>query len=284
MGLALLLLMAVAPALSWRKVDAHVLWSRLVVPAWAGVLVVVACVAAGVRGFEPLVAFGLATFAAASALRSIALAVRASVRHGSGWWRGLVGRTNGGMVVHLGVVLLAVGLVAATSFRSQSELVLRQGRPVTFAGHTFTFERLRSVHTPQRIATEAVVRVDGTPFMPAVSQYDGPSSEAVGTPAIDSGFFGDVYLTWDATGHTGKSTGGNIVPTLPRTAIALGVVVQPLIAWMWAGGLLVGIGGLLALVPGQRRRATDPVSALAPIAAGAPPEEKGALAGSEVAR
>jgi cytochrome c-type biogenesis protein CcmF len=277
-GLALLLLMAIAPALSWRKVDAGVLWGRLALPAWAGVLTVVACVAGGVRGIEPLLGFGLAAFAAASALRSLVLAVRASTRRGTGAWRGLVGRTNGGMVVHLGVVVLAVGLVAATSFRSQAELVLRPGKVVDFAGHTFVFEGLRTVDTPQRLATEALVRIDGGgPFTPAVSQYGGPSSETVGTPAIDSGFFGDVYLTWDATGRTGKSTGGSVVPTLPRTAIAIGAIVEPLMAWMWAGGLLIGLGGLLAMVPGSRRRSTDPVSAPAPMvskvtaSAGAPP-------------
>ena len=284
-GLTLLLLMAVAPALSWRKVDAGVLWKRLALPMWAGVLTVVGCVAGGVRGIEPLLGFGLAAFAAASALRSLVLAVRASTRRGAGFWRGLVGRTNGGMVVHLGVVVLAVGLVAATSFRSQAELVLRPGKLVRFAGHTFRFEGLRTVDTPQRLATEALVRVDGGgPFMPAVSQYGGPSSEAVGTPAIDSGFLGDVYLTWNATGRTGKSTGGNVVDTLPRTAIALGVIVEPLMAWMWAGGMLIGLGGVLAMVPGRRRRSTDPVSAPPPLVAGGPPEpgpEPGSELGSE---
>ena len=281
-GLALLLLMAVAPALSWRKVDAGVLWGRLALPAWAGVLTVVACVAGGVRGVEPIIGFGLAAFAATSALRSLVLAVRASARRGAGVWRGLVGRTNGGMVVHLGVVVLAIGLIAATSFRSQAELVLRPGKVVRFAGHTFVFEGLRNVDTPQRLATEALVRVDGGgPFTPAVSQYGGPSSEVVGTPAIDSGFFGDVYLTWDATGRTGKSTGGNVVSTLPKTAIAVGAIVEPLMAWMWAGGILIGIGGLLAMMPGTRRRATDPVSAPAPLVTRAEPEAERVGAASE---
>ena len=269
-GLALLLLMAVAPALSWRKVDAGVLWRRLAVPAWLGVLTVAACVAAGVRGVEPLAGFGLAAFAAASAVRTIVLSVRGSVRHGSSAWRGLVGRTNGGMVVHVGVVVLALGLIAATSFRHQTELVLREGKPLRYDGHTFVFEGLRQVDTPQRIATEAVVLVDHARFYPAVSQYGGPDSEAVGTPAIDSSVVDDVYLTWDATGHTGKSTGANVVPNLPETAIAVGVVVEPLMMWMWVGGLLVGVGGVLALVPGSRRRPTDPVSSLAPLVTGRP--------------
>ena len=43
------------------------------------------------------------------------------------------------------------------------------------------------------------------------------------------------------------------------------MVIEPLIAWMWAGGLLIGLGGLLALLPGGRRRPTDPASSPAPV-------------------
>jgi cytochrome c-type biogenesis protein CcmF len=278
-GLALLFLMAVAPALSWRKVDAGVLWRRLRVPAWIGVLTVVACVLAGVRGLAPLLAFGLGAFAAASALRSLALAVRSSRRRGAGAWRGLVGRANGGMVVHLGVVVLAVGLAAATSFARRAELALAPGAVVHFDGHSLVYEGLKTVHTPARTATEALVRVDGGgTFAPAVSQYGGPNSEAVGTPAIDSGFLGDVYLTFDAVGGTGPTSGAQPIPGLATGSIALGVVVEPLIAWMWAGGLLIGLGGLLALWPGPRRRPTDPVSqglARPPVAAGTPADGVG---------
>jgi len=263
-GLGLLLLMAVAPALSWRKSDAATLWARLRVPAWIGALTVVVAVVAGVRGVAPLLAFGLGAFAAASAGRALVFSVRASVRHGAGAWRGLVGRANGGMIVHLGVVVIAVGLVAATSFRAQRELALRPGVPVHFDGHTFVYQGTRTVDTPQRQATEAVIRVDGGgPFFPAVSQYAGRASEVVGTPAIDSGLFGDVYLTFDAIGG-GASTGAQPIANLPSGAIAAGAVVEPLLAWIWAGALIVGLGGLLALVPGRRRRATDPVSALPP--------------------
>jgi len=274
-GLALLFLMAVAPALSWRKVDGAVLWSRLAVPAWAGVLVVVGCVIAGVRGVTPLLAFGLGAFAAASALRSLVLSVRASRRRGAGAWRGLVGRTNGGMVVHLGIVLLAVGMAAATSYAQRTELALQPHRQVTFDGHSFVFEGLRLVRTPASQATQAVVRVDGTGlFYPAVTAFGGGTSDPVQTPAIDSGFSGDVYLTFDATGAAsqGGSSAAQVIPNLGANEVAIGVVVEPLIDWMWVGGMLVGLGGLLALWPGGRRRPTDPISAPAPVvlAAGRP--------------
>ena len=277
-GLFLLFLMAVAPALSWRKVDAGVLWSRLAVPAWAGVVTVVVCVAFGVRGLEPLLAFGLGAFAAGSALRSLALSVRTSVRHGSGPWRGLVGRANGGMVVHLGVVVLAVGLAAATSFAQRTELALAPGKVVSFDGHRFAYLGQRVVTTAASRATEALVQVDGgTVLRPAVTQFGGSSSEAVGTPAIDSGFTGDVYVTFDAVGGAaaGGVSGAQVIPNLAPNAVAVGVVIEPLIAWMWVGGLLIGVGGVLALVPGGRRRPTDPVSAPVPgvVAGGRPGDE-----------
>jgi cytochrome c-type biogenesis protein CcmF len=267
-GLTLLFLMAVAPALSWRKMSGAVLWHRLAVPAWIGVLTVVLCVIAGLRGGAPLIGFGLGAMAAATAVRALVLSVRAAQARHAGWWRGLMGRANGGMIVHLGVVLLAVGVIAATSYRHQAELALRPGAVVTYDGHRFEFQGLRTVSSPSRTASEAVVKVDDGVFTPATTNFGGALS-VVGTPAIDSGLFGDVYLTFDAVGGLGATSGNQAVNNLPKGSVAIGVVIEPLVAWLWAGGLLIGLGGLLALVPGARRRATEPASASSALVTGA---------------
>jgi cytochrome c-type biogenesis protein CcmF len=269
-GLSLLFLMAVAPALSWRKINGSVLWHRLSIPAWVGVLTVVLCVIFGRRGFAPLVGFGLGAFAAATAVRALVLSVRATRGHHVGWWRGIVGRTNGGMVVHLGVIVLAVGVIAATAYRQQTELTLAQGQTVTYDGHTFEFIGLKTVTTPSKTSDEALVKVDGGTFTPATTNFGGALA-TVGTPAIDSGAFGDVYLTFDEVGGLGTTSGGSIVPNLPAGSVVIGVVIEPLVAWLWTGGLLIGLGGLLALIPGSRRRATDPVSAPSAMVAGKGP-------------
>jgi cytochrome c-type biogenesis protein CcmF len=268
-GLALLFLMAVAPALSWRKISASTLWSRLAIPVWVGVVTIVACVAFGLRGLAPLVGFGMGAMAAATAARALVLSVRAARTRRVGWWRGLIGRTNGGMVVHIGVIVMAVGVIAATTYRHQTELALHQGTAVIYDGHSFVFEGLRTVNSPSKTADEALVRVDGGGvFTPAVTNFGSALSE-VGTPAIDSGFTGDVYLTFDAVGGLGASSGNQPIAHLPAGSVAIGVVIEPLLAWLWAGGLLIGVGGVLALVPGTRRRATDPVSAPAAMVSGA---------------
>ena len=258
-GLALLFLMGVAPALPWRKTTGSVLRDRLAVPAAIGVVVIVACVLGGIRGIEPLLAFGLGAFAAGAALRSLALSVRGAwraartagstpARAALVGWRGLVGRANGGMVVHLGVVVIAVGLAGATAYGHRGEVVLAPGQTATFDGHTITFVRISQVATPASHADQAVLRVDGGgTFRPALTSF-GTSSQVVGTPAVDSGWRDDLYLTIDAIPQTGSS-------------YTFGVVVQPLVSWLWAGGAIIVAGSALAAVPGRRRRPTDPVSA-----------------------
>jgi cytochrome c-type biogenesis protein CcmF len=272
-GLTLLFLMAVAPVLGWRKMNGGVLWQRLVIPVWVGVGTVVLCVALGLRGTATLIGFGLGAMAAATAARALVLSVRAAHAHHVGWWRGLVGRANGGMIVHLGVVVLAIGVIAATSYRHQAELALHRGSVVTYDGHRFEFEGVRTVTSPSRTSQEALVKVDNAVFAPATTSF-GSALQVVGTPAIDSGLFGDVYLTFDAVGGLGSTSGNQAINNLPQGSVAIGVVIEPLVAWLWAGGLLIGIGGVLALLPGGRRRATDPPSAPSALVTDATPGDR----------
>jgi cytochrome c-type biogenesis protein CcmF len=280
-GLGLLFLMAVAPALPWRKTTVEVMRRRLAVPAAVGVLVVVSCVLGGIHGVEPLLAFGLGAFAAASAARALVLSTRGVWRGsraaGAGparallsAWRGLVGRANGGMVVHIGVVLIAVGLAAAGAFRHQEQLVLAKGESGIVDGQTIQFVGNSSIASPSHSELRAALRVDGGGvFYPAISEF-GANTQAVGSPAIDSSLRDDVYLT---------------IANIPSkgTSWTFLVVVQPLVVWMWIGGGLVAVGSVLSAVPGRRRRPTDPVSApVVALAGPVPPEHEDPIDGPEV--
>jgi cytochrome c-type biogenesis protein CcmF len=278
-GLALLFLMAVAPALPWRKTTVEVMRGRLAAPAAVGVVVVVVCVLAGVHGIEPLLAFGLGAFAAASAGRALVLSVRgayrgarssgaSSARAALSGWRGFVGRANGGMVVHIGVVVVAVGLAAATSYLHRTELRLAPGQRATFAGHTVEFLGTRVVTSPSHSSFQAVLQVDGGgTFAPAISQF-GAGTQAVGTPAIDSSWKDDLYLTIASTPSSGR-------------VWTFGVVEQPLVMWLWVGAGLIGFGSILSAIPGRRRKPTDPVST--PVVSAAPtlPDRRPPTAGPE---
>jgi cytochrome c-type biogenesis protein CcmF len=254
-GFALLFFMAVGPALAWRKTSLRTLGSRLAVPAWCAVAVLVVCVAAGVRGLTPLAAFGLGAFAAGSAVRQLVLSTGAARRQGHGSWRGVVGRANGGMIVHIGVVVIAVGLAAAMSFGQRTEITLRQGQSTQFDGQNFEYTGASTFSTPARSGVEATIVVNGsTVLRPAISQF-GPDTEGVGTPAIDSGPLRDVYVTLASSPANGAGP------------VTIDVIIQPLVLWLWIGGLIVAIGSVLAMLPARpRARRREPV--LPPAAAG----------------
>ncbi len=243
-GFTLLFLMAVAPALPWRRASAEVLHRRLVGPAWAGTLTVVACVASGIRGFGPLVAFGLGAFAAASAIRQLVVSVRGTKAQGVPVWRGLVGRSNGGMIVHLGVVLIAVGFAASSSFGQSRQFRLAPGESASLAGHTVTYLGSEIVEEPNKTTFKARVRIDGGKvYAPSLHQFPF-ATQAIGSPSVRSGPFDDVYLTLVSAADL----------DVPGSTAVIGVNIQPLVAWLWLGGGIMAFGTLLAAWPRDRDR------------------------------
>jgi cytochrome c-type biogenesis protein CcmF len=89
-------------------------------------------------------------------------------------------------------------------------------------------------------------------FTPAISQY--PSfTEGIGTPSVHPGLREDVYLTLVSA------------PQNPGDSAVIGVIVQPLVSWLWIGGAIMALGTALAAWPGSRRRQPlEPVSAPVP--------------------
>ena len=163
-GITLLFLMAVAPVLPWRKASAELLRERLFWPAWGGALAIVVPLLIGARGLAPLLAFGLGGFASGAALRQLVLATR---RQG---WRGLVGRANGGMIVHVGVIVVAVALVASTTYTHSSRLILEVGKPASYGGHTFELIEVQSFTTRRSNGIRAQISIDGgQTYAPAIT-------------------------------------------------------------------------------------------------------------------
>src|SRR5690606_12041920 len=193
-GMLLPFLMAVAPVLPWRKASGETLRTRLFWPGWIGTGVLAFAVAVGARGFAPLLAFFLAGFAGGSALRQLALATR---RQG---WRGLVGRTNGGMIVHLGVLMIGVALAASNSFQTERDarmcLVAEAGCPstITVEGHEITFVRPTSDMTAQRTQVGATFLVDGKEYSPAIQQFPN-GSQTIGKPTVKNTLVDSVMLS-----------------------------------------------------------------------------------------
>lgn len=239
----MLFLMASAPVLPWRKASTELLSQRLFWPAVAAVASMGLAIALGARGLYPVLTFGLGGFAAGAAFRQLVLATR---RQG---WRGLVGRTNGGMIVHIGVVLLAVGIASSEAYKTDRSATLLPGQSVEVAGHEFTYLELKADQNDRRWRTYAEVQIDGGDiYTPAQTRYL-VSGMVVPTPSVRPGFTEDLFLVLDKT------------PDDPDGPVRIRIVVRPMISWLWAGGGLMGVGSILAIFPGKRRRGTEATSA-----------------------
>ncbi len=248
-GLALLTLMAIAPVLPWRKASTETLRQRLFWPAWCGVAALVASLLLGAYGLAPLLTFTLGGVSAGAAMRQVVLATR---RQG---WRGLVGRANGGMIVHLGVILIAVALGASNSFSKSQELSLVANVEASFSGHTFELKDVVEVRDDRSISVKALVLVDGKKiYAPAITKYTRIGMN-VGTPSVRTSLTKDIYLTLE--------------PPVRQDAneARIKVFIKPMIIWLWIGTALMAVGTVLAAFPGRRRKPTDATSAPIEVAA-----------------
>lgn len=254
-GIALLFLMAVAPALPWRATSSAVLRDRLLVPAIVGVATIALVVLAGGDGIAQVLAFGLGAFCVAGIVRNFAVAIGARRRaeHAS-VPRAVVQvvRSNprqwGGLVVHLGVVIVAVAIAASSGYATRRSVQLAAGESESVAGYTITYLGSTESRSPQKQSVVARVRIErGTRdlgvYEPAISSFPN-SRGAIGTPSVRTGLREDVYLSLSSSENDeGK--------------IGLTVGVNPLVVWLWVGGTVMAVGVVVCLVPQRRARRRD---------------------------
>jgi cytochrome c-type biogenesis protein CcmF len=198
------------------------------------------------------VTFGLAAFALAGIARQFTAGARArrQANHES-WHTAAVRavrsnpRLYGGLIVHTGIVIIAIALVASSSYSTRREVRLTRGESATVAGYRVTYLGSRTTESDQKTTVEARVRIqrDGDDlgvYTPAISSFPGRTS-GIGTPDVKEGLVRDVYLTLVSSPSA-------------RGRVTIGVAVNPMIVWLWMGGGVVALGTLVALVPSLRRR------------------------------
>jgi len=233
-GFTLLFLMAIAPLLPWRKAGRELLVHRVEWPAWGAALSIVIAVAVGARGALPLLGFSMAGFAGTSAVRQLALSAR---RHR---FRGFLGRKNGGMVVHIGVILLAVGFIASSSFVDQASISLTTGEKVRIAETDVTYISSNTYTHPNRIEEEVLLEVDGQILSPAVERFIA-SGQIVPAPDTRITLYEDIQVALLDP------------PEGQEKKIVIQITRQPMLVWIWLGGLLMLLGTALSLFPQTRR-------------------------------
>jgi cytochrome c-type biogenesis protein CcmF len=274
LGVALLFLMGVGPALPWGTATADQLRRALLPPlAGAGVGALVG-LAVGARNPWTLLALAFAGFTAQVTLREMWLPIRQRRARGeplaAALRAGLLtqGRRRfGGYVVHAGVVLAIVAIAVSSTMGTSVEVVLGAGESTSVGRYSLTFLRVDELREPHRTSLAARVAVsrDGEDvgvLSPRMNQYD-TQREPIGSPAVRTSFFEDLYLSIMNVDPAGGS-------------VALRVYINPLVGWIWIATGIMALGGLLAVLPPPRRQPAFAGETVPPRVgmAGAPSESR----------
>jgi cytochrome c-type biogenesis protein CcmF len=253
--LALIFLMGVGPLIAWRRASAENLRRNFLLPVAIGVVGAALCRVLGVGNLLVLLCMGLVVFVAATIALDFWRAARARRRTGDGWleatW-GLALRQNrryGGFVVHLGILVIALGVAGSQAWSTQTEATINRGASVELAGYTIRFDDLQPVEESNHFKVVGTFTVSDrrgpyTVLTPAKKFYP---QEQTPIAAVDYrlGFMEDLYLVLGDFARDGSHA-------------TVKVQINRMISWLWIGGLILTLGAALAIVPEPRRTAARP--------------------------
>ena len=249
--LLLVFLMGVGPMIAWRKASWDNLRRNFLWPMVASFLVALVLFVWSVRDFLPLLGFTLMAFVVFSILFDTALAVRARHRiAGEGIARALITlarrnqRRYGGLIVHLGVVLVFLGIAGSMSYSQEREATLRVGEGLSVGRYYVQFEGLSGSKQPTHIRVEGAFKVfnEGHEIgvlSPALKFFPTQKSP-IGRAVFRSTLTDDLYLILSGFSE------------LEQNQATLKVLVRPLLVWMWLGAFVIALGTIVAVLPHRR--------------------------------
>jgi len=248
---SLLFLVGVGPALPWRGASMSYLKSRLMPPVVVGAAALLLAILLGARSPYALLAFAFAGFAYATNILEFVQGANARRRaHGESFGTALnrLVRSNnrryGGYIAHIGVITVALGIAGSSEFKIEKQATLRPGETMNVHGYTLRFDRTWGRQEPQRVVIGADLTVlNGNKVIgrmaPRMNFY-GSQSEPVPTPSVRTRPNADLYVTLMAFERDGSN-------------VTLNVFVEPLVGWIWVGGIVVALGALVGLMKPRQR-------------------------------
>jgi cytochrome c-type biogenesis protein CcmF len=250
--LALIVVMGVGPLLAWRRASLASVWRNCRWPALAAAICAIVLPLLGVTSIWANVGFAVCAFAAGTIIYEVGRGVRVRHSHGEPYYRALATLVSrhrqryGGYLVHLGLVVVAVGVIGSQFFQQTGEFTLSAGQTARFAGYTITYRSISGSvsNNIQTISTRFTVAQDGQHLgdvSPGERIYPGFENQPTSVVSITTYGLNDLYVF--LSGYEGTSTA------------SIKVFLNPLVPLVWLGGLLMLLGGITCWWPARRRPA-----------------------------
>jgi cytochrome c-type biogenesis protein CcmF len=247
--LTLLFLMGVGPLIAWRRASAEHLRRNFLRPVLAGIAAAAVFRLLGVGSTLVLLCLALVVFVTGTIALDFVRAARARRRTGDGWTTatfGLLLRQNrryGGFTVHLGVLVVALGVAGSQAWSVQTETTLRKGESVELAGYRVRFDGLEASEESNHFKVTGAFTVSNgrdplTVLYPARKFYP---REQTPIAYVDYrlGLLEDIYLVLGDFARDGSQA-------------TLKLQVNRMVSWLWIGGVILTLGTALAVLPERR--------------------------------
>jgi cytochrome c-type biogenesis protein CcmF len=234
-GTALLFLIGVGPALPWGRATKQQAIRSLLLPFVCGAAVAIIGYIAGVRNPWTILTLLFGGYAAWVTFNEMFRGGPKVVRRGR--------RRFGAYVVHAGAVIVLVAIAVSSTMRTSKEVRLTRGQSASIGPYTVTFVAAEDRTEPHRQSTIArfAVTSNGKPVTtlePRMNQY-AAMREPIGTPDVYSTLTRDLYLSVM-----------NVDPSTQSVAVMM--LITPMVSWIWIAVFMMGLGGVIALIPVRR--------------------------------
>lgn len=296
LAIILVLVSAIGPIIPWRRVNRAKALQLFVMPSIvAAIALVVTGLLTGIsESWRASFTFAVAAFAFAVMVREFYIGTRARQSLEGGNFFHALGRTvsrnrrrYGGYIVHIGIIVLLVGVAASAAFSSSVERTVKVGETFHVGGYDVKYVRATSDATNERLSFGVVLDVskDGkkvTTLSPSRSNFPantdnfGPigryfEGEVTSEVGLKAGMWRDLWSSVSpdtdhlkrAIAAASKLPGVDENPQMQAVAILAIVdsfpggnpparilfLVNPLVTWIWIGSIIVLLGALIALWP-----------------------------------
>ena len=271
LGLFLLFLTGVGPLIAWRQASTANLRRQFVWPVTAMVVTGLALAAVRMSDAWAIVAFALGVFVVATVVQEFVRGTAARHRqYHEGWALAvvrLVGRNRrryGGYVVHIGIVMMFAGF-AGMAFKSDKEVTLKPGQTTEVRspyGHVYrlTHQGLSQYEQQNRFVTAASLDVyrDGK-YIGVMRSEKRQHMDSMGKPSFEPST--EVAIRSDVREDLYIIFAGAVQGT---EEAVYRITINPLVWWVWYGGIVLALGGLISMWPGahgpavvSRRRSVE---------------------------
>jgi cytochrome c-type biogenesis protein CcmF len=253
LALALMFLMGVGPLIAWRRSSFDSLARTFAAPAFFGLVTGLGAWFAGLHQWYALTGFSLAAFVLGTVFVEFRRGVSArqhmvSERPGRALIN-LVAKNNrryGGYIIHVGVALAFIGIIASSFFKIEVKKTVKAGSAFDIGPYELVFLGLQHNETPHLESARAEVEVlrNGKPLTvmrPGKLFYKRPQQPATNV-AIRSTPASDLYLVLASIDDNSGM-------------VTFQVFLTPLVFWLWAGGFIMAFGTVIVMWPNVRERA-----------------------------